>query len=188
MLHIDSQLAERYSKALFSLGQDEGILSTLEKDMLHISEVLASSSELQNALKSPIISKEDKQSLLDTIITKYKLSKIIVNFIGVLIENDRIYLLPEIAEKFADLVGTEKGEIKASIVSAIELKQAQLDEIAQELSKSLNNKTVKLFPEVDANILGGSIITIGSKMFDGSLAGQIDRLQNAFHQLLTNNA
>ena len=78
-----------------------------------------------------------------------------------------------------DVVMDERaGNTIVSVVSAFPLKAAQEKKIKAELDKALDTN-VQIISEVDQTLLGGVVITVGSKMIDDSIKGKLERLSRA---------
>lgn len=104
------------------------------------------------------------------------------NFVDLLVENDRVITLPEIAEQFEDLKNRHEGSAIAKIVSAFELSDAQVQELLVGLEKKFG---VKLKPEVtvDNSIIGGVRVTVGDQVLDTSVQAQLTRLRDTLAAL-----
>jgi F-type H+-transporting ATPase subunit delta len=97
------------------------------------------------------------------------------NFVMVLAENDRLSLLPEILAQFETLKATAEGTLEATITSAQELTQAQIDDLAAGL-KAKFKREVSVQVEVDPELIGGAVIAIGDQVIDGSVKGRLQRM------------
>jgi F-type H+-transporting ATPase subunit delta len=100
------------------------------------------------------------------------------NFVRVLAENKRLELLPEIHLQYEVLKNEREGVIEAQVVSAFELTEAQVAELAQRLEKRTGRK-VRTRVQVDKALIGGVKVVIGDKVIDGSARGQLAALENA---------
>jgi F-type H+-transporting ATPase subunit delta len=175
MLKTHSQLARRYAKALFELAGEKNNVAQIEQDMTNIVAVLYASKETQDALKSPILSTEQSKKLLDVLAKQCNASKLTEQVLSTLQRNRRVSFLLESAEAFIALAKAHKGIVEAQVTSAVELTALQVQALEAQLSNKLN-KTVKVYVTVDKEILGGLVVTIGSQMWDDSIAGKINRL------------
>ena len=100
------------------------------------------------------------------------------NFVRVLAENKRLELLPEIHLQYEVLKNEREGVVEAHVVSAFELTQAQVADLAQRLEKRTGRK-VRTKVQVDKALIGGVKVVIGDKVIDGSARGQLAALENA---------
>jgi F-type H+-transporting ATPase subunit delta len=141
------------------------------------------SKELREVWESPAIPVEQKRKLLDALVAKTGVTdRPIRNFIAVLIDQDRIALLSEIAKELDAELNARIGRVEAEIVSARELGAEQRATLLAEVSR-LTGKTVVARYATDAKLLGGVTVRVGSTIYDGSVRGQLQRIR----QQLTEN-
>ncbi|OYY80540.1 MAG: F0F1 ATP synthase subunit delta [Hydrogenophilales bacterium 16-62-9] len=100
------------------------------------------------------------------------------NFVKVLAANGRLTVLPEISAQFESLKANAESTVEATITSAQELTQAQLDELVAGL-KARFNRAVTVQVAVDAGLIGGAVIAIGDQVIDGSVKGRLQRMSFA---------
>jgi F-type H+-transporting ATPase subunit delta len=104
-----------------------------------------------------------------------KLNPAMQNFVGVLAENRRLLLLPEIAAHYEELRSDVENTVDVEVISAVELNSAQSDKLKEALSKRLK-RTVRMQNTVDPALLGGAVVRAGDMVIDGSLKGRLQRL------------
>jgi len=98
------------------------------------------------------------------------------NFIKVLIVNKRLNVLPEIAVLYNDLRAEAEKTVEAEVISAFPLTDAQQSNLIEGLKKRLGRE-VSLVSKVDENLLGGAIVRAGDLVIDGSVSGQLSKLE-----------
>ncbi len=141
------------------------------------------SRELREVWKSPAISVEQKHQVLDALAARIGVTdRPVRNFIAVLIDQDRITLLAEIAELLETELNRRGGRLDAEIVSARELVAEQRSSLLDELSR-LTGKIVLPRYATDAKLIGGVTVRVGSTIYDGSVRGQLQRIRQ---QLIEN--
>jgi F-type H+-transporting ATPase subunit delta len=97
------------------------------------------------------------------------------NLIKVMAENDRLLVLPQVAELFSELKAEYEKEVSVDVTSAVKLKVAQQKELSAALEKRLARK-VKLNCMVDKTVVSGLVIKAGDMVIDGSVRGKLNRL------------
>ena len=97
------------------------------------------------------------------------------NFIKVMAENERLLVLPQVAEQFGELKAEYEKEVAVDVTSAVVLGADQQTTLSAALEKRLARK-VKLNCTVDANVVSGLVIKAGDMVIDGSVRGKLDRL------------
>ena len=93
----------------------------------------------------------------------------------ILLERDRIEIVPDIARAFGELVDRREGIVKAKITTPIELAQSQRDDLVRELERASGKKIRATF-QVDPSIIGGAKVQVGDRLIDASLQTQLGRL------------
>jgi F-type H+-transporting ATPase subunit delta len=145
-------------------------------DLLHMAALVSSSHELHNVLLNPAVENKQKISLLDAIIKKMGGSKLLRNFVAVVIDHKRIGQIGEIAERFKQQLNARMGIADAKVSSARELTASEKKLLEQRLA-AVTGKTVRATYSEDASLLGGAVVRIGSTIYDGSVRGQLERLK-----------
>jgi F-type H+-transporting ATPase subunit delta len=100
------------------------------------------------------------------------------NFLRMLVENDRLTALPEIARQFRVLKNESEGVADCLIESAFPMTDAQVADLLAVLSKKFG---LKLKPEVrvDASLIGGVRVTVGDHVLDSSVKTRLGQMQAA---------
>lgn len=169
-------IARPYAQAIFSLAQEQSDLKGWS-EMLQFVAAVAADPQMVAVIDSPSY---DNSQIADLFIEVCgdKLNDAGKNMIRVLTENDRLTLLPEVAELYEVERATVEGTIVAEVTSATALSKTQEKEIAEALSKRLGRE-VSLECKVDEALLGGAIIRAGDVVIDGSVVGKLEKLATA---------
>jgi F-type H+-transporting ATPase subunit delta len=174
-----SALASRYAGALvevvFSPGS-ELEAPTAVTQLRTVAEMLAESGDLRAALVTPAVQPSRKRAVIARLAEVLQLSRVVRNFLYVIIDHGRIALLPQIADAFETLADEQSGVIAADAVSASALTEQQRAALSEQLSR-LSGKQVKLRAAVDADLIGGVLARIGSTVYDGSILGQLRQMR-----------
>jgi F-type H+-transporting ATPase subunit delta len=136
------------------------------------------SPELREFFVNPATPAAQKVAFLDTLNAKLKLQKELRNLIAVLINNGRIGQVGEVASAWRALVQQQSGVRPAEIVTARELGAKERDALAAEVGK-LAGAQISATYKIDPAILGGTVVRIGSTVYDGSVRGRLERLKEA---------
>ena len=99
------------------------------------------------------------------------------NFLRLVIENDRVSALPEVAVQFAALKNKLEGSAEAEIASAFPLSDAQVADLIAGLKKKFGGVELKAHVKVDPELIGGVRVTVGDEVFDTSVRAQLDRMR-----------
>ena len=118
---------DRYANALFQLAKEAKVLETVSSELLNLKKILNEDDTLLSMVKNPSVSKSNKFNFFNTLSEKIEMSKLAKNFIGVIINKNRINYLMDIINSFEKLMAGLKGEMSATITSAKILKEEELD-------------------------------------------------------------
>jgi F-type H+-transporting ATPase subunit delta len=136
------------------------------------------SPELREFFVNPAIPAVQKVGFLDKLNVKLGLRKELRNLLAVLIDNNRIGAVSEVAAAYRRLLQQQLGIRQAEIVTARQLGAAERDALVAEIGKLAGSRIEASF-KLDAAILGGTVVRIGSTVYDGSVRGRLDRLKEA---------
>lgn len=168
-------IARPYAEALFHVAKS-GNLAQWSDSVSEMAQ-LAAHPEVKAFVSNPKIS---KQQIVDTFLSLLKTNPgpEIKNFIGMLVENDRLILMPEIGEQFFALKNAEEGAADAEITSAFELSDAQVKDLVATLEKKFGRK---LNPSVivDNALIGGVRVVVGDQVLDTSVRAKLQKMHTA---------
>lgn len=167
----DNRLAERYAKAYYyakgqSAAQKLQTINAVYKLMLPLKE----------QFESPLLPSDQKQKFAGELLGNYK-NDAVFSFIMLLINVKRLYLLECIINSMQTIYDKENSLNKATLTSAKNLSDSQIAQIQTRLEKMLNSK-LEITRKTDPALIGGVKIQIGDLQIDGSLQGQLAKLQN----------
>jgi F-type H+-transporting ATPase subunit delta len=171
-----STLARPYAEAVFCLAQGENDLAGWSSRLQSLA-LIVSDAQVARLIADPAVS-ADRVAELIVEVAGSDLGERGSNFVKVTAENDRLSLLPEIGAQFEALKANAEGTLEATITSAQELTQAQLDELVAGL-KARFNRAVNVQVAVDPELIGGAIIAVGDQVIDGSVKGRLQRMSFA---------
>lgn len=171
-----SAIARNYAKALFSVALKD---KTIDKIADNLEKFKSSFSEdFARELQNPVISKTDLIAIMEEINNKASFDETFANFLLALASNKRIGLFLEIYDEFVTLLKDHNNIVEAEIVFASDsVDAAQIEQIKQVIQKEYSGKTIEIKQRVDAKILGGFQVRIGSNIVDASLKNQIFNLK-----------
>jgi len=98
------------------------------------------------------------------------------SLLRVLVERDRIALLPAIAQSFGEIVDKREGIAVARVTTAVLLPKEQQDALVRRLEQASGRKVRASFL-VDAGLLGGAKVQVGDRLVDSSIRSQLESLR-----------
>ncbi|SVE61947.1 uncharacterized protein METZ01_LOCUS514801, partial [marine metagenome] len=169
-------IANRYASALYELATESKNVDAVLKDLEFLQKGMKENKDLKLLVKSPLIASDEKQKIMEKILSKQSSDKLTINFLKIISNNKRFDHLSSIISQFMNINAQKRGNVLADVTSADELSDKQKNEINDQLKSTLGEKLSLNF-KVDKKIIGGLIIKVGSKMIDSSLASKINKLK-----------
>ena len=176
------QIARPYASALFDLAESENQLASVETSLSDISRLIGESEDFSRFLRSPVITSDTKANALDALLAKANTNALVSNFLKLIAKNGRLFALDQIIVGFRELAAKARGEVTADVTSATPLTGAQVAELAQTLKAKIG-KTVTLNQFVDASLIGGLQVKVGSQMIDSSLKTTLAAMKIAMKEV-----
>jgi F-type H+-transporting ATPase subunit delta len=168
-------VARRYAQALADVVLERREEREVQNEIKGWASMIDGNPQLKEVFANPTIVYDHKRSLLEELITRTRVKETTASFLRVLLRNQRLAQLPEIAVRFGQILDERAGVVAAEITTARpiseELKQTLHDTLA-----SATGRTVRLTFATDENIIGGFVARIGSTIFDGSVDNHLERL------------
>ncbi len=178
---IDREVAKKYSNALYLASKEKEIVSEVFEQLAHLDKIAHSEKAFLEFLKSPRITEQDKKSFVQNVLQK-RVHAIIVQFLNVLLEKNRIRYLREIIDEFNRLVEAERGIGRATVITAAPLAPAEKRDLIEKLSARLNLK-VKLEEKIDTKVMGGVIVITHDQIIDGSVRHGLDLIEQSLNKV-----
>ncbi len=172
MLSVTERLADKYALAIFSLAEEQNSVDAIYNRLLEIKNVFADNSELHGFINNPLVPKKSKKEVLQTVFAG-NIEDILLNFILVLVDKNRIALYDVICKAYLGLLNERNGILEVKVTTARPLSAEQEDQVKNKVGRLLN-KDIVLNKRVDSKIMGGIIIQIGDKLVDGSIARRLN--------------
>jgi F-type H+-transporting ATPase subunit delta len=172
-------IARPYAEAVFELACGAGTLSSWS-GILELAAAVAGDPKVQELAGDPLIT---HKQLADAFIgiCGERLDGEARNFVQVLVENDRLTLLPEIREMFEELRQQHEGVLEVAIESAFPIDEAQRAELVRKLQTKYG-RTVSASVTVTPELIGGVRVHVGDEVLDASVRARLDAMQASLLQ------
>ena len=165
--------ARPYANAVYQLAAQSSALATWG-DALALMSLVSTDAAIVEKLSSPQLSKERKGELLLAVIGD-KLDDQQKNLVRLMAENNRLVLLPTVAELYEQYRADAEGHIVAEVTSAFPLSDEQQASIASALKNKMG-RDVTITTSTDKSLIGGVVIKAGDTIIDGSMKARLAAL------------
>ena len=168
-------VARPYAEAVFAQAEESGKLD-LWSEMLDFLAMVVVDPAVAPVVSNPLI---DREALTDLLldIGGERLNEEGSNLVRLLVENNRLVLLPEIGSLFEGLKAEKQRTLNVQVTTAFALKPEQEKTIAAALKAKLG-RDVTISSEKDPDLIGGVHIRAGDLVIDGSVRGKLQQLAN----------
>jgi F-type H+-transporting ATPase subunit delta len=171
--------ARRYARALLDVAVKEGTdPRAIERDLGAFADLVAAHPPLQQALFNPAVPTPRKRAAVGDLVARAEgLSPIVSKLLLLLAERDRLRMLPDLVEAYRERLLEHLNIVRAEVVTSVPLSNERVLALESRLAAS-TGKEVTVETRVDPGIIGGVVTRIGSIVYDGSVARQLERLKD----------
>ena len=169
--------AGRYAKALLDVAIKESDPAKTEQELVSFADLYSGNEELRKALANPAVPIQAKRGVIEQLTNRLKPSKPVAKLLLLLADRDRLDLLPELVTAYRERLMDYQQVVRAEVVSAMPLPDAQAKQLQDKLAR-LTGRTVTMTTRVDPSIIGGVVARVGSTVYDGSVATQLQRMKD----------
>ena len=177
---IDRSLSKRYAKALFQAALHKDAVDEIQKDIQSFQQLIDKDPSFVGFLLSPQVLTSAKDALVEKAL-RGRANDLFVDFILLLIDKKRIDHVHEIFEAHTVIYEAYRGIIKAKVVTAVPLDDAQEAAVMKKLH-SETKREIHLKKVTDPDIVGGMVIYLGDKVIDGSVKFQLEAFRRTLKE------
>jgi F-type H+-transporting ATPase subunit delta len=172
---IQGGLSRRYAKGLFLLALEGG---GEEESGQQLGRLLAAyeKSPLASVLNNPAFELHDRRKVLLEVAKGFQLSPMVTHFLCLLLDRGRLPLLAAIFAHYRNLLDEAKGRVQARVVTASPLESSMLGRLRGALEK-VSSKEIVLNAEIDPELIGGAVVEIEGKIYDGSIRTHLEKMK-----------
>ena len=175
---IVTGIAGRYATALFALAQEQRQLDAVAADLGRLQAMIKDSADLARLVRSPVFGRDDQARAMAAVVERAGLHDLVRRFVGTVAHNRRLFVLEQMIRDFQTLLSRHRGEVRAHVIAAKPLSDAQMQALTAAL-KAASGETVVVDAEVDPALIGGLVVKLGSRMVDASLRSKLQTLKIA---------
>jgi F-type H+-transporting ATPase subunit delta len=172
-----SAIAERYAAALVDVAIARNSGEAVRKDLASFIAAYSESADLRNALETPALDPALKTKVVQAVAAKMGLNEAVRNFVSLIVSHQRTHMLREIDEAFVTELNRRLGIEEAEVTTARQLSDAEKKELLGVLERRTGKKIEVRFVANNA-LLGGTVVRVGSTVYDGSVREQLNRMRD----------
>lgn len=170
-------VARRYATALADVAIERREEREVQNELDQWAEMIEAHSQLKEVFANPTIVYDHKRKVLEELISRSRVRETTASFLRVLLKNQRLSQLRDIAERYGQVLDERGGVVAAHVTTARPIPEDLKNSLHETLAAATGRK-VRLSFTTDESIIGGLVARIGSTIFDGSVQSQLDRLAN----------
>ncbi len=169
--------ARRYAGALFDVSLTEADPQKVEQEIGAFADLVKQHADLERALYNPVVPAPRKHDAVTAILALAgPLSPVVGKLLLLLAERDRLVLLPDLVEAYRERLLDYRRVVRADVTTAVPVPADRLRALKESLAHA-TGRDVLLDARVDPSLVGGAVTRVGSIVFDGSVARQLERMK-----------
>jgi F-type H+-transporting ATPase subunit delta len=170
-------IARRYASALADVVIERKEEREVQQEIDQWASMIESNPELKEVFANPTIAYEEKRKVLEELITRTRVRPTTGSFLRVLLRNQRLSQLRDVAERFAQVLDERGGVVSANVTTAKPIPEDLKNQLRETLATA-TGRSVRVTFDTDETIIGGLVARIGSTIFDGSVQNRLERLSD----------
>lgn len=166
---------DAWAAALLDIAQAEDNVAEVEDELFRFSRIVEGNDELRMALSNPGQPAERRAAIVDELLEhrSLQMTRAIAAFV---VGAGRGHDLPAIVNRFVELAAESRQHEVAEVRSAVPLDDAQVQRLAQALSRA-TKKNIEVRVVVEPDLMGGIVATIGDTVIDGTVRHRLEQLK-----------
>jgi F-type H+-transporting ATPase subunit delta len=168
-------IARRYASALADVAIERKEEREVQQEIDQWASMIEANAQLKEVFANPTIAYDEKRKVLEALITRTRVRPTTASFLRVLLRNQRLSQLRDVAERFAHVLDERAGVVSADVTTAKPISE-DLKNTVRETLAAATGRRVRVSFNTDETIIGGMVARIGSTIFDGSVQNRLNRL------------
>ena len=171
-------VARRYAAALADVSIERREEREIQAEVDQWAAMIEANPQLKEVFANPTVPYDQKKKVLEDLISRSRVRDTTASFLRVLLKNQRISQLRDIAERYGRILDERAGVVAANVTTARPIPEELKNSLHETLVAATGRK-VRLSFTTDETIIGGLVARIGSTVFDGSVQNQLERLSES---------
>lgn len=169
-------IARPYAEAAFKLAREQATLESWS-EALALLEAVVQDPRVHALIGDPNLGRGEIEGLILGVVGE-QLSGHARNLVQVLLDNDRLELVPQVRSLYEALRREHESVVEAQIISAQPVTDEQLGALVARL-EATQQRRVRAKVEIDPSLIGGIKIVIGDKVIDATVRGKLEQMATA---------
>jgi F-type H+-transporting ATPase subunit delta len=170
-------VARRYASALADVVIERKEEREVKQEIDQWASMIEDNPQLKEVFANPTIAYDEKRKVLEELITRSRVTPTTASFLRVLLRNQRLSQLRDVAERFSQVLDERGGVVSASVTTAKPIPEDLQNQLRETLAAA-TGRNVRVTFNTDETIIGGLVARIGSTIFDGSVQNRLERLSD----------
>ena len=171
----ETKVASRYAKSLLDLAKEQNKLEEVNNDITFFLSVCKQSPDLVKLFRNPVVKSDKKLNVVQKVFTS-KVDQLTSLFLDIIVRKNREFYMVEIAREFRKQYNQFKGIVQAQVTTAVEIDQALMNDIRGFIANQ-TGKQIEMATKVNPEIIGGLVIQLEDKLYDGSMASKLANIK-----------
>jgi F-type H+-transporting ATPase subunit delta len=171
-------VARRYAAALADVSIERREEREVQNELDQWASMIEANPQLKEVFANPTVAYDQKRKVLEDLISRSRVRDTTASFLRVLLRNQRIAQLRDVAERYGLILDERSGVVAANVTTARPIPEELKSSLHESLAAATGRK-VRLSFTTDEKIIGGLVARIGSTIFDGSVQNHLDRLSES---------
>ena len=168
-------IARRYAGALADVVIERREEREVQAELDQWAQLIEGNPQLKEVFANPTVPYDQKRKVLEDLISHTRVRETTASFLRVLLRNQRLSQLRDVAVRFGLVLDERSGVVAASVTTARPMPEDLKSALQQTLAEATGRKVTLSFT-TDETIIGGLVARIGSTIYDGSVQGHLERL------------
>ena len=166
--------ARRLARALLDVAEKKGDPAQIQVGLREVVTALEEHPELRAALAHPALSSERRQKLVAAVFASAP--ELLRGFLAIVVAREAASLLPQVEQAYTAQWNARSGVVTAQAVTAVPLDAGLRRELEQAIRKA-TGLTAELREKTDPAVLGGVLLKMGGRTYDGTVRGRLQALR-----------
>lgn len=171
---LEGAIARRYAQALFDLAREKGTVDTQETELKQVLGIFAENPSLQATFASSQASQAKKKEIVEQVFGEY--SEATRGFLALLVQKHREAAFADSVRAFGEMADRARGILEVEVRSAVPLGKEDLRALEARLIEG-GASAVRFSARVDRSLIGGLVLSVGDRLYDGSVRTRLKRLK-----------